>query len=42
MAQLMQHRPLLDKNQQQRECKRVANPIHRNDKFQPVSPLRRP
>jgi hypothetical protein len=42
MAQLMQHGPLLGKNQQQRECKREANPIHRNYKVKPVSPSRLP
>jgi hypothetical protein len=31
MAQLGQHRPLLGKNQQQRECKRRTNPIHVTD-----------
>jgi hypothetical protein len=38
----MQQRTLLGNNQQQRECKRKANPIHVNDEIQPLSSPRLP
>ena len=37
VAQLMQHRPLLGKYQQQRECTSKANPMHVNDNARLVS-----